>query len=109
MDNSIYEVSRDEYAGVVAQINPEFTDIEKYHEQDCTIIKIVSKNGVHFTTRIIPDDGEEGYYVFNLPSAEESLPPKAIRKITLETKEEVQAFFDALNKLQEASNHDRNI
>ena len=101
MDNSIYEVSRDEYAGVVAQINPKFADIEKYHEQNYTIIKIVSKKGIHFTTRIIPEDGEEGYYVFNLPSAEESLPPKAIRKITLETQEEVQAFFDALNKIQQ--------
>ena len=109
MDNSIYEVSRDEYAGVVAQINPQFADVEKYYEQNCTIIKIVSKKGVHFTTRIIPDEGEEGYYVFNLPSAEESLPPKAVRKITLETKEDVQAFFDILNKLQEANNNDRNI
>lgn len=102
MDNSIYEVSRDEYAGVVAQINPKFADIETYHEADCTVIKIVSKKGVHFTTRIIPEDGStEGYYVFNLPAAEESLPPKPIRKITLETQEEVQAFFDALNKIQQ--------
>lgn len=101
MNNSIFEVSRDEYAGVVAQINPDFAEVEKYYESECTIIKIVSKKGIHFTTRIIPDEGEEGYYVFNLPSAEESLPPKAIRKITLETQEEVQAFFDALNKLQQ--------
>ena len=101
MDNSIFEVSRDEYVGVVAQINPDFAEVEKYHVSECTIIKIVSKKGIHFTTRIIPDEGEEGYYVFNLPSAEESLPPKAIRKITLETQEEVQAFFDALNKLQQ--------
>ena len=100
MDNSIYEVSRDEYAGVVAQINPDYADVETYHEEYGTVIKIVSKKGVHFTTRIISEDGEEGYYVFNLPTADESLPPKAIRKITLETKEEVQAFFDALNKLQ---------
>jgi hypothetical protein len=101
MDNSIFEVSRDEYAGVVAQINPNFAEVEKYYTSECTIIKIVSKKGIHFTTRIIPDEGEEGYYVFNLPSAEESLPPKAIRKITLETQEEVQAFFNALNKLQQ--------
>ena len=106
MDNSIYEVSRDEYAGVVAQINPQFADIEKYHEADCTFIKIVSKKGIHFTTRIIADNGEEGYYVFNLPSAEESLPPKVIRKITLETKEDVQTFFDVLNKLQEEKKND---
>lgn len=109
MDNSVYEVSRDEYAGVVAQINPDYAEVEKYYEQHNTFIKIVSKKGVHFTTRVISDDGEEGYYVFNLPSAEESLPPKAIRKITLETKEEVQAFFDALNKLQQENKNDRNI
>ena len=107
MDNSIFEVSRDEYAGVVARINPEYADMEKYHESDCTIIKLMSKNGVHFTTRIIPDEeGEEGYYVFNLPSPEESLPTKTVRKITLLTKDAVQDFFNALGKLQGAKKDD---
>ena len=99
MDNSIYEVTRDEYAGVVAQINTKTSDVEEFHNENETIIKIKSKKGIHFTTRIITDE-EEHYYVFNLPREEDCLPPKAIRKITLETKEEVQQFFEALGKIQ---------
>ena len=106
MDNSIYEVGRDEYAGVIVQINPKTSDIETYHEEYGTVIKIKNKEGVHFTTRIISNDGEEQYYVFTLPQGEDCLPPKAIRKITLDTKEEVQAFFDALNKLQKEQKND---
>jgi len=106
MDNSIYEVGRDEYAGVIGQINPKTSDIETYHEEYGTVIKIKNKEGVHFTTRIISNDGEEQYYVFTLPQGEDCLPPKAIRKITLDTKEEVQAFFDALNKLQKEQKND---
>lgn len=100
MDNSIYKVERDEYVGIIGQINPKTSDIETYHEEYGTVIKIKNKDGVHFTTRIIPYEGEEEYYVFTLPRGEDCLPPKAIRKITLDTKEEVQTFFDVLNKIQ---------
>lgn len=102
MDNEIYEVERDQYAGVIGQINPVTSDMETYHEGDLTIIKIVNKEGVHFTSRIINNEtGEEKYYVFVLPQGDDCLPPKKIRKITLETREEVEAFFNALNKLQQ--------
>ena len=100
MDNSIYEVSRDEYAGVIGQINPKTSDVYTYHEEYGTVIKIMNKEGVHFTTRIIPFEGEEQYYVFVLPDGEDCLPPKKIRKVTLETPEQVEQFFAALNQLQ---------
>lgn len=100
MDNSIYEVERDDYAGVIGQINPETSNVSTYHGNYGTIIKIISKEGIHFTTRVISDDGEEHYYVFSLPQGEDRLPPKRIRKIVLKTKEEVQHFFNALSELQ---------
>ena len=101
MDNSIYEVSRDEYAGFIGQLNKEKCDVEKFYEQDLTIIKIKSKaTGTHFCTRIIPDSGEEHYFVFNMPADDERVAPKPVMKITLDTKEQVQEFFNALNKLQ---------
>lgn len=106
MDDNIFEVTRDEYAGVIAQINPKTSDIETVHEDWGTSIRIRNKTGIHFTTRNISCDGEEHYYVFELPHGEDCLPPKAIRKITLETKEEVQAFFDALNKIQRGEAND---
>lgn len=106
MDNSIYEVERDEYAGVISQINPETSDVETYYEEYGTVIKVKNKNGIHFTSRIIPVNEEEAehYYVFNLPQAEDRLPPKAVQKITLKTRDAVQDFFKALAQLQGAKN-----
>ena len=102
MDNSIYEVERDDYAGFVNQLKKDMMDVEQYYEEDMTIMKIKSKNtGVHLCTRIIPAEGDEHYYIFNMPLPEERAAAKPVMKVTLESQEEVQAFFDALNKLQQ--------
>ena len=107
MDNSIYEVTRDEYAGFIGQLNKEKCDVEQFYENNMTIIKIKSKTtNTHFCTRIIPEDGEEHYYVFNMPADDERVAPKPVMKVTLDTKEEVQAFFNALNKLQKEKKDD---
>lgn len=108
MDNSIYEVSRDEYVGFLGQVNKSMCDIEEYHQEGMTIMKVMSKNtGMHLCTRIISSEGEEHYYVFHMPADDERIAPKPVMKVTLDTKEEVQAFFDALNKLQsEAKRND---
>ena len=108
MNNDIFEVTRDEYAGFIGGLKKDVCDVEQCYEEDMTIIKIKSKlRDVHLSTRIIPKEGAEHYYIFNLPLAEESIPNKPVLKVNLETKEEVQAFFDALNKLQlEAQQHD---
>ena len=107
MDNSIYEVERDEYVGFIGQLNKQMCDVEQFYEEDMTIMKIKSKaTGTHFCTRIIPKNGEEHYFIFNMPADNERIEPKPVMKVTLDTKEEVQAFFDALNKLQsEAKNN----
>ncbi len=102
MNNDIYEVSRDEYAGFIAQLNKDKCTVEQLYEDNKTLFKIFSKStGTHLTTRIISDNGLEHYYIFNMPLDEERIPAKPVQKITLETKEEVQAFFNILNKLQE--------
>lgn len=110
MDNSIYEVERDEYVGFIGQLNKEMMDVEQYYEEDLTIMKIRSKTtGTHLCTRIISSE-KEYYYIFNMPEDSERVAPKPVMKISLDTKEEVQAFFDALNKLQlEAKKDGRNI
>ena len=100
MDNSIYEVERDDYVGFIGQLNKQMCDVEQFYEEDMTIIKIKSKTtGTHLCTRIIPESGEEHYFIFNMPTDSERIEPKPVMKVTLNTKEEVQAFFDALNKL----------
>lgn len=107
MDNSIYEVSRDEYVGFIGQLNKQMMDVEQYYEKATSIIKIKSKNtGIHLCTRIIPDAEEEHYYIFNMPADDERITPKPVLKVTLNDREEVQAFFNALNKLQGEKKHD---
>lgn len=100
MDNSIYEVTRDEYVGFMSQIKPYCYDTEVSHLENCTIIKVSSKTtGTHFCTRVIPEEENEHYFIFNMPDDNERQTGRPIRKITLETKEEVQAFFNALSKV----------
>ena len=107
MNNSIYEVSRDEYAGFIGQLNKQMMDVEQYYESEMTIIKIKSKTtGRHLCTRIIPDNDIEHYFVFNMPEDEERIAPKPVLKVNLETQEEVQTFFNALGKIQGANKHD---
>ena len=100
MDNDIYEVTRDEYVGFVSEIKQECRDVEVSHLEDCTIMKILSKKtGTHFCTRIVPENGEEHYFIFNMPLDEERQAGKPILKIRLESREEVQAFLNALSKI----------
>jgi len=110
--NEIYEVERDDYVGFIGQLNKEMMDLEEYSYQDCYFIKIKSKKtGKHLCTRIIDlETEEEKYYVFEMPDEDERIKPKGILKVELKTKEEVQAFFDAINKLQqEAHKNDGTI
>ena len=107
MDNSIYEVDRDEYAGFIGQLNKQMMDVEQYYENNMTIMKIKSKKtGTLLCTRIIPDDDIEHYFVFNMPEDDERIIPKPILKITLNDKEDVQNFFNILNKLQQEKKDD---
>lgn len=105
---NIYEVERDDYVGFIGQLNKQMMDVEQFYEEDMSIMKIKSKaTGKHLCTRIISNDGDEYYYVFNMPEDNERIAPRPVMKVTLETKEQVQNFFNALNKLQlEAKKHD---
>lgn len=107
MDNEIYRVGRDEYVGFMDELKPECRDIEMSHLKNSTIVKVLSKKtGKHLCTRIIPEEDEEQYYIFNMPDNDERQHGRAIRKITLETQEEVQSFFDALSKVMKENKHD---
>ena len=107
MDNEIFRVSRDEYAGFIAEIKPDCREAEISHIKDCTIVKVLSKKtGQHLCTRIIPENGEEQYYIFNMPDDSERQRGKPVKKITLKTQEEVQHFFDALSKIMKENQND---
>lgn len=107
MDNSIYEVERDDYVGFIGQLNKQMMDVEQAYKDDSSIISIYSKaTGKHLCTRIIAHDGTEKYYVVHMPEDNERVAPKKVRQIKLETQEEVQAFFDILSKLQKEKKDD---
>lgn len=104
MDNSIYEVTRDDYVGFLQQIKPEAMKEETEKLNDFIFIKTYSINsGIHLCSKIIPIKDNKmdipHYYIFNMPDDQERQPPKPVRKIVLETKEEVQEFFNILSKI----------
>lgn len=101
MNEEIYEVERDQYVGLVGEMKQDCFDMEKEYQEQDIVIKLVSKKtGELITKRIIHKNSNEQYYIYKLPDAEERLASKIISQYKLETKEEVQTFFDILNKLQ---------
>ena len=108
MDSSIYEVTRDDYKGFVSQIKPECRDVRIEEIGDTHIAaKIYSKKtGKCLCSRVAysadyGDPDPEKYYIFEMPDNDERCAPIPVQRITLTSKEEVQAFFDAIKKLQE--------
>lgn len=102
MSNEIYEVEREDYITFIGQLDMNKMDSEQYHYEDCDIVKIVSiKTNKHLCTRITDHiNQKETYFIFNYPDDDERREPKAVCKIKLDSREEVQAFFDAISKLQ---------
>ena len=101
MPESIYEVTRADYTSFVEQIKPEcrrveVIEIDKIH----TATKIFSKNTnkclcsrVTYTAEY-GDPEPEIYYIFEMPEDYERQAPIPKMRITLNSKEEVQKFFD---------------
>lgn len=101
MNKEIYQVERDEYVGLVREMKTSCFDMEKEYSDGGIHIKLVSKRtGQTMTERIIDEEQNETYYIYVLPENDERMASKKIRRYCLESKEEVQTFFDILNKLQ---------
>ena len=100
MDKEVYEVTRDEYVGFISQIKPEFLEREIYENPESKEIRIVSKDGKRHFASMFALENEAKYYVFEMPKDDERQAAKPVRKIVLETKEEVEHFFKALKELQ---------
>ena len=106
--DEIYEVERDQYAGLIGEMKTSCFHMDTSYQEDKTIITLTSKaTGKLITKRIIDADGNETYFIYDLPENSERLAPKKIRKYELQTKEEVQAFFDFLaKKIKEENKND---
>lgn len=108
MDNSIYEVEREDYRNFIEQLNKEMMDTEVYSYQNCLFTKVFSKKTKkHLSSRVSDSDlEEEHYFIFNYPDDDERIAPKPTLKITLDTREEVQEFMNALAKIQKEKKND---
>lgn len=105
--DEIYEVERDQYAGLIGEMKTNCFHMDTSYQENATIITLTSKTtGKLVTKRVIDTEGNETYYIYDLPENNERLAPKKIRKYELQTKEEVQAFFDILNKIQKGEKND---
>ena len=105
MNDEIYEVTRIEYSSLVETIKPEARDIMQYVKDDYKYVDIYSKKTHTKLTSRVTYIGDmesrkgEKYYIYNLPLAEERNPDIPKCRITLETREEVQAFVDAIARM----------
>lgn len=96
------EVSKNEYRGYIDQLKADRVYSEKQtFKNGIKAINIISyKTGKVLCGITQTLDNEIKYYVFEMPDDDERKPAPAKRRITLKTKEEVQAFLDLLNKLK---------
>lgn len=102
MNKEIYQVERDDYIGFVRQIKPGCAELKVVETKDYTIANLYSKKSdTLLCAREIPvdEDKETLYYIYNMPEPDERCAAKPVRKLTLETREEVQAFFDVISKI----------
>ena len=103
MNESIFLVEREDYKSLIERLKVEKIRTEKVEEREYTIIKIfgIDSNECICSRKAYTNGTKpEEYYIFKFPKDDEWGPPVPKRKVVLETKEEVQAFFNALSKLQ---------
>lgn len=111
MNNEIYEVTRSDYKSFIEQIIP-----------GCGIVKQTDAGVYHFTYIFSKKTGKklcgkrtyigesshkkipEKYYIYEMPDNDERRDPIPKTRLVLETRQEVQAFFDAMSKLNKEQN-----
>ena len=104
MNDSIFLVNKEDYKALVERLKVEKIRTEKVEEREFTIIKIFGIDSDDcICARKTYNEGAnkpEEYYIFKLPESDEWGDAIPKRKIVLETKEEVQAFFNFLSEMR---------
>ncbi len=104
MNKEFYEVNRNDYKEFISTIKSDCRDIRIENISDVRqAANVYSKKtnkllcGREYNIQDV-ERMPEKYYIYSTPDAEESVPARGKIQITLETKEEVQKFFDYLSK-----------
>ena len=106
MDNSIYEVTREDYKAFVEQIKRGAGRVEIITAKPYQFSNIISqKTGKRLCGRktFIGENSHkhipEKYYIYEMPDDDERCKPIPKLRLNLKTREEVQAFFNILSKM----------
>lgn len=101
MENKeFYEVTREEYAAFVETLKPECRRIEVKEDKDSITYNIYSiKRDILLCSRESNRHKPEKYYIYELADAEESKPAIPKTRLVLDSREQVQAFFNAVAKM----------
>lgn len=101
MNKEIYEVDRNYYKDFLSQIKSCARDVtvEEDDEKMTTSVYSIKTNKILCARESYKADNiSEKYYIYNLPDQDEMQPLIPKRQLVLKTREEVQAFFDALSR-----------
>lgn len=108
--DEIYKVGREDYKAFVEQIEPEFRRIDTIKANNFTDTRIFSKNTNELLCARISwaEDMKkpEEYYIINMPEDYERRAPIPKLRLNLETREEVQAFFNAISRMNKVNSND---
>lgn len=106
MDNSIYEVNREDYKNFIEQMAPGSGQVKHVEAGIYHYTYIYSKktNKKLCGKRTFIGENShkkhpEKYYIFEMPDNDERRDPIPKVRLELKTKEEVQAFFNAISKM----------
>ena len=110
MFNDVFKVTRNDYKNFIETLkrgcwHAQVTQPDEQHES----IEIYSiKNNKRLSCRVYAIDDKinetEEYYIFELPDADEQVPPKAKVQVTLDDPKQIQALLDAIKKMGEKQN-----
>ena len=99
-NKELYAVTREEYAAFVETLKPECRRIEVKEDEDSITYNIYSiKRDILLCSRESNLHRPEKYYIYELANAEESRPAIPKTRLVLDSKEQVQAFFNAVAKM----------
>lgn len=95
------EVKATEYRSFVSELKQEFFHTEQEILSDKKAFYVIDNDSDKLICGnvYIEKTEEVHYYIVNMPENSTRKAPRSVRQITLETEEEVKAFFDAINKV----------
>lgn len=105
-NKEIFEVTKADFRAFAERLKPDCcrTETTQPEEDFLQMYTYSNRTGTLLCGREKKLDSPEKYYIFNYPEEDEWGPAIPKMKVVLETKEEVQALFEAIAKMKEQQN-----